>query len=623
MSERPSVTRRPQPESDGPVSKDGSVADVGSTDHGRRLVTDGGTDESDPDPGSDVDSEGEEDAVDEVNPDDGASGDGELDEDEIGADSVTDTEDGQSVGDEVDEEAGIEEAGAKGGSGAGTESDEKGNREENAGTDESDEGVGPASDSDGEDDEVDGSSEGDDADAEEEDDDGIGWQVPAGAGGAAALALAGAYVLTRDDDGTAPTNQTNSTGQSDPDESEIPDDEDDDQDPDEEGGGGEEEDVEYTRQDYEPEIEAPDLSGADVRLPSQQSEFLYTGDDPVQKEVDEEAIDKARVTILRGKVTDGEGEPLEGVTVRAQHYPEFGHTETRETGLFDLVVNGGRQYVLSFEREGFLRGQRKRRVPAFDHYWTDEISLVAEAETTTDVEMNSDTPQVHQAETVEGTRGERTTNLYFPPGTSASTGSDGSGSPTELTVSASEYSVGERGQQRMPAELPPNTGYTYAVELTAESGGADNRQNAGLTRPFLSDASGDVEFSQPVMLYLENFLDVPVGWQVPSGVLERDDAGWTPVNDGRVMEVLGTDDGMATLDISGGGYPASSTELEELNLTAEERRWIASRYDPGESIWRTPIDHFTPYDLNYRVLLANSTEPCSKPRSEGEEEEED
>jgi hypothetical protein len=55
---------------------------------------------------------------------------------------------------------------------------------------------------------------------------------------------------------------------------------------------------------------APEL---DRTLPTalrESTKFLYTGPDPVQKELDEEALDLRRLAVIHGRVVDAEGEPL-------------------------------------------------------------------------------------------------------------------------------------------------------------------------------------------------------------------------------------------------------------------------------------------------------------------------
>lgn len=436
---------------------------------------------------------------------------------------------------------------------------------------------------------------------------GIGWKGPA-AGGVALVALASAYGATQwlgDDDspgggGTDGADDVGADGAGDGD-----DDEDDDNTDGDDPGG--------SPVSTSPQIDSPDLSGSQVRTPGQQGEFLYAADDPIQRDVDEGAIDTRVSTILRGVVTDDVGNPLEGATVGIQGYPEFGWTETRDTGLFDMVVNGGRKYVLSVDKEGRLPVQRKREVPPQDYVWVDELALVSVDSERTTIEADAAAPQVHRASQVEDDDGQRAARIYFPPGTSASTGNDGGGSPTEMDVRATEYTVGGNGPNAMPAELPPVTGYTYAVELEAEVTGDDGDDGGdGLTRPLLSDAMGDVEFSRPVVLHLENFLDLPVGGAVPTGALGRQDAAWEPVDDGRVVEILDTTDGTASLDVSGSGTEASSQELQRLGISEAERDQLADEFGAGATIWRVAVEHFTPFDCNWTTR----PEPEDAKRSE-------
>ena len=64
--------------------------------------------------------------------------------------------------------------------------------------------------------------------------------------------------------------------------------------------------------------------------------------------------------------------------------------------------------------------------------------------------------------------GTRQATLLFTAGTQATSGD--TGQPlSSLMVHLTEYTVGEMGPQAMPAELPPTSAYTYAVELRHKS----------------------------------------------------------------------------------------------------------------------------------------------------------
>ncbi len=163
---------------------------------------------------------------------------------------------------------------------------------------------------------------------------------------------------------------------------------------------------------------------------------------------------------------------------------------------------------------------------------------------------------------------------------------DGSEVPlTEIQVRATEYTVGENGQEAMPAPLPVTSGYTYAVELSV-----DEALDAG---------AAEVQFSEPVAFYLENFLGFPVGETVPVGYLDRDRNVWVPSENGVVIKVLDVSDGKALVDTDGDGAPDSDSRLAALEITVTELEQLASLYLPGTTLWRARIPHFSPWDCNW------------------------
>ena len=83
--------------------------------------------------------------------------------------------------------------------------------------------------------------------------------------------------------------------------------------------------------------------------------FLYSGTSPVQTGVAPGTIIEKRVAVVRGLVLDTDGtSPKGGATVRILNHPEFGQTQTRADGQFDLVVNGGATYVVDISLLGYL-----------------------------------------------------------------------------------------------------------------------------------------------------------------------------------------------------------------------------------------------------------------------------
>ncbi|MFH2007416.1 MAG: fibronectin type III domain-containing protein, partial [bacterium] len=86
---------------------------------------------------------------------------------------------------------------------------------------------------------------------------------------------------------------------------------------------------------------APELDRTQVSTFSEATEFLYSGDAPLQVGVEPGTIEPHRAAVLRGLVSAADSSPLAGVTVSVLDRPELGRTTTRHDGAFDLAVNGG------------------------------------------------------------------------------------------------------------------------------------------------------------------------------------------------------------------------------------------------------------------------------------------
>ena len=170
-------------------------------------------------------------------------------------------------------------------------------------------------------------------------------------------------------------------------------------------------------------------------------------------------------------------------------------------------------------------------------------------------------------------------NLHFADGTVLL-------AQSQLAVRATEYTVGPSGPDAMPATLPPTSGYTYAVELTADEAFECRRQE------------GHVRACARV---LRRELPQLSGWRhCPTGYYDRDLAAWIPSNNGRVLRVLSIDgNGLAELDADGDSTADTAEALLALGITADERQKVASLYQPGQRLWRVPISHFTPWDHNW------------------------
>lgn len=330
--------------------------------------------------------------------------------------------------------------------------------------------------------------------------------------------------------------------------------------------------------------------------------FLYTGSHPIQTGVAAGTIKPQRAAVLRGRVQTREGRSLSGVTVTVLNHAEYGQTLTREDGMFDLAVNGGRSLVVCYEKAGFLPVQRSIGVPWRDYTWLPDVVMIPLDNQVTTIDLTSSAAvQVARGSPVSDADGSRQATLLFIQGTTARMEfPDGSTQALpELSVRATEYTVGPSGPIAMPGELPPASGYTYAVELSVDQA--------------LTAGANTVRFSHPVLFYLENFLNFPVGETVPVGWYDRTQAAWLPADNGRIISILGVVDGLAVVDIDGKGQAADAQTLARWGITDAERAQLVDLYRPGQSLWRVSIDHFTSIDCNWPFVVPDDARGPSTP----------
>ena len=257
--------------------------------------------------------------------------------------------------------------------------------------------------------------------------------------------------------------------------------------------------------------------------------FLYTGPNPIQIGVAPGTIQAVQAAVLRGTVRGRDNSPLPGVRVALLNHPEFGYTFTRTNGGFDLAVNAS-QYTVDFNAIGYLEVQRQAQLTGQSYYKLPDVVMIGVDPMSTVVTLGSNAPlQMAHSTPQTDAAGTRSATLFFPAGTTATMVlPDGSTQAmSKLTVRVTEYTVGSNGPAAMPATLPPNSGYTYCAEF-----GADEEAASGATT---------VIFSQPLPVYVDNFLNVPVGVLVPMGNYDRAKAAWMPISNGIVMRDPGFD----------------------------------------------------------------------------------
>ena len=115
----------------------------------------------------------------------------------------------------------------------------------------------------------------------------------------------------------------------------------------------------------------------------------------------------------------------------------------------------------------------------------------------------------------------------------------------------------------------------------------------------MSAGATDVKFSKPVVNYTDNFLELPVGTDVPTGYYDRDKGEWLGGPDGRVIKILAEAGDKAQLDVDGDGQADGADKYGPLGVDDAELQRLAVLYDPGKTLWRVQVTHFSPWDYNY------------------------
>lgn len=321
------------------------------------------------------------------------------------------------------------------------------------------------------------------------------------------------------------------------------------------------------------------------------SKFLYQGDDAPQRGVTAD-IAPTRIAVLRGKVLGPDGRPEQGASVMVADHPEYGRTASLSDGTYSMVVNGGGPLVVEVSKDGYLPVQRSVQTPWQDYVWLDDVVLTPLDSKSTDITFGPGAGlQAAESSESEDSHGERKVTTIVKPGTSAvMVMPDGERRPvTQGRLRVSEFTVGEFGKDRMPGELPPNVAYTWAAEFSLDEA--------------LAAGAETIEFSKPLAAYVDNFLGVDAGTRVPLGFYDRSDHVWKPMVDGRVVRVLSETGGVAVLDVTGDGNPASAEALDDLGVDEQEMREVSRRFDPGQSFTRLSLAHFTSIDGNYPYRL--------------------
>src|SRR5207247_1833900 len=190
------------------------------------------------------------------------------------------------------------------------------------------------------------------------------------------------------------------------------------------------------------------------------AQVLFTGNNPVQIVQSTDVFAAPQVAIVRGRCVDRAGAPLTWVHITVKGHPEWGSTVSRADGRFDLAVNGGGIMTLIFSRAGNTTVDRTLRAPANDYLPIDDIVLSAYDATQTQVATASPQSQLARGSVTSDGSGTRQPTLHIPAGTLAgmTLPAGTSQSLDALHVRATEYTIGDRGDQAMPGSLPASSG---------------------------------------------------------------------------------------------------------------------------------------------------------------------
>jgi RHS repeat-associated protein len=328
---------------------------------------------------------------------------------------------------------------------------------------------------------------------------------------------------------------------------------------------------------------------ADVE-PQPDGSFGKQYEDLVPLDATLDAFDPKRFSVVTGLVRDLAGLPLADVSVTILAHPEYGTVKTDSHGRFSIPVEGGSANTVVYRKTGFITVQRKVNVEWNDIAIAEPIQMITEDPASTTITFNGDptTVTTHRStEVVTEINGElksRSCTMVFA-GDNRVYEVDAQGMVTqelsEITARATEFPTVES----MPAVLPPTSAFTYCAELSVD----------GVER---------VQFAQPVVLWVENFLGFSVGEVVPVGSYDRDRGVWVPEDNGVVVQLLDTDaDGLVdAIDADGNSTP---DDLDGDGSYSDEVRGLndGDSYPPGSTFWRAEVKHFSPVDANWPPML--------------------
>jgi RHS repeat-associated protein len=340
--------------------------------------------------------------------------------------------------------------------------------------------------------------------------------------------------------------------------------------------------------------------------PQPEGSFGEQYEDLIPPDATLDQYDSKRFSLITGLVQAIDSSPVQNVSVTIFDNPQYGTVFTDASGQFSIPVEGKGTMTVVYQKTGFISAQRKVYVPRNDIAITETIQMIPEdpASTIVTFDGNPDTVMTHQSTPVSDEFGARSATLVFAGDNQAYLVDEDGNAIHELstiTTRATEFITPES----MPAILPPNSAYTYCVELSA-------------------DGAQSVRFDKPVIMWVDNFLGFDVGEIVPVGYYDRDKGVWVPSDNGVVVRLLDEDaDGIVdAMDVDGDDLP---DDLDNDGSFGNEVTGLddPARYTPFSTFWRIAVTHFTPFDCNWPYsppLDATSPNPEEVPEVDQQKE---
>ncbi len=337
--------------------------------------------------------------------------------------------------------------------------------------------------------------------------------------------------------------------------------------------------------------------------PQPEGSFGEQYEDLVPPDATVDEYDPKRFSLITGLVQDLAGAPIEDVSITIHDHMEYGTAATDAEGRYSIPMEGGSTTTVVLQKEGLITTHRKVYVPWNDIAIAETVQMITEdpVSTTLTFDGNSEAVVIHQSTPVADEFGSRSASMVFTGDNRAFLVDENGNDVQELTTittRATEYTM----PKSMPAKLPPNSGYTYCVELAVD--GAQN-----------------VRFEKSVPIYVDNFLGFDVGMAVPVGYYDRNRGVWVPSDNGVVVKLLDTsgDGRVDALDATGDDQP---DDLDNNGSFSNDVQGLedSGQYAPGATYWRAAVTHFTPWDCNWPY---GPPEDAISPNPEGEPEADD